>query len=221
MRAREDVSDGQTPKRKRGRPKKSESVKSHETTKKRKRKTRVRHDSTDSTEDDEDDLVLDDDGAEEEEADEVEEPEEDPNDPEFEPNRRTSRRNRKPVKTYNTKLLLREEMSKARETFSKSRGGRGGRGRPRGGGRKSCVDLTFLEDPRRTRVTDENEFDRLLDEEVAMYEKHLPTLPPVIPDPSQRLYVVRVDSVDALANAGAGFRLMTSCVTDDMMVSLL
>ncbi|CAJ0596915.1 unnamed protein product [Cylicocyclus nassatus] len=217
MRAREDASDGQTPKRKRGRPRKNE-TKSHENKKRAKRKSRARQDSTDSTEDDED-LVLDDDDAEEEEADEVEEPEEDPNDPEFEPNRRTSRRNRKPVKTYNTKLLLREEMSKARESFSKSGRGRG-RGRPRGSGRKTCVDLTFLEDPRRTRVTDENEFDRLLDEEVAMYEKHLPTLPPVIPDPSQRLYVVRVDSVEALTNAGAGFRLMTSCVTDDMMVSL-
>lgn len=58
-------------------------------------------------------------------------------------------------------------------------------------------------------------------EEVSLYEQHLPTLPPVIPDPSQRLYVVRVDSVEALVNAGAGFRLMTSCITDDMMVSLL
>ncbi|KAK6047394.1 hypothetical protein COOONC_15102 [Cooperia oncophora] len=36
----------------------------------------------------------------------------------------------------------------------------------------------------------------------------------------QRLYVVRVDTVEAVQNAGAGFRLMTSCVTDDMMVSL-
>ncbi|VDP43353.1 unnamed protein product, partial [Heligmosomoides polygyrus] len=57
-------------------------------------------------------------------------------------------------------------------------------------------------------------------EEVALYEQHLPTLPPQIPDPVQRLYVVRVDSVEPVQNAGAGFRLMTSCVTDDMMVSL-
>ncbi|VDM65882.1 unnamed protein product [Strongylus vulgaris] len=217
MRPREsNVDTSQPPKRKRGRPRKNPEEVKHEEVKKprAKRRSRAKRDSSDSNEE----FSLDDDDIEEDEEDELEEPEDDPNDPEFEPNRRTSRRQRKPVKTYNTRVLLKEEMSKARETFKVSRGR--GRGRPRGSGRRANIDLSFLEDPRRTRVTDENEFERLLDEEVALYEQHLPKLPPVIPDPSQRLYVVRVDSVEALANAGAGFRLMTSCVTDDMMVSL-
>ncbi|PIO64676.1 hypothetical protein TELCIR_13683 [Teladorsagia circumcincta] len=68
--------------------------------------------------------------------------------------------------------------------------------------------------------SDVNEYERLVKEEISLYEQHLPKLPPVVPDPMQRLYVVRVDGVEALQHAGAGFRLMTSCVTDDMMVSL-
>ncbi|EYC19915.1 hypothetical protein Y032_0023g778 [Ancylostoma ceylanicum] len=203
------------PKRKRGRPRKNPNEPKKPGPKRRKP---AKRDSSDESNDD-GEFSLDDGEDEllEEEDDEPEEPEDDPNDPEFEPNRRTSRRLRKPVKTYNTKALLREEMSKARETFKGS--GRG-RGRPRGSGRKQA-DLSFLDaHSRRSCVSDANELEKLLQEEVSLYEQHLPTLPPVIPDPSQRLYVVRVDSVDALVNAGAGFRLMTSCITDDMMVSL-
>ncbi|VDM61349.1 unnamed protein product [Angiostrongylus costaricensis] len=68
--------------------------------------------------------------------------------------------------------------------------------------------------------SDETEIRRFLQEEVLSYDKHLPTLPLTIPDPVQRLNVARVDSLDALVNSGSGFRLMTSCVADDMMDSL-
>ncbi|KAK5977945.1 hypothetical protein GCK32_001972 [Trichostrongylus colubriformis] len=208
------------PKRRRGRPKKSKdetrsSMSGSTPSGTRKRKSRTRRSSSEST----GDYSLDDDLEDEEE--EHEEPEDDPDDPEFEPNRRVSRRQRKPVKTYNQKLLFKEEMSKTVEP-SRSR-----RGRPRGSGKKRVdpvmagwADGVSFDRKRMVAGSDANEYDRLLKEEISLYEQHLPKLPPTIPDPMQRLYVVRVDGVEALQNAGAGFRLMTSCVTDDMMVSL-
>uniref|UniRef100_A0A7I5E9J3 C2H2-type domain-containing protein n=2 Tax=Trichostrongylidae TaxID=6315 RepID=A0A7I5E9J3_HAECO len=210
------------PKRRRGRPKKNKdepksNTSSTTTSGPRKRKSKTRRSSSEST----GELSLDDDLDEEEE--EHDEPEDDPDDPEFEPNRRTSRRQRKPVKTYNQRVLFKEEMSKSRESFV-TKASR--RGRPRGTGKKRAVDTVVsgwpegLDRKKMIAGSDVNEYDRLIKEEIALYEQHLPKLPPVIPDPMQRLYVVRVDGVEALQHAGAGFRLMTSCVTDDMMVSL-
>ncbi|KAK6024731.1 hypothetical protein OSTOST_09456 [Ostertagia ostertagi] len=223
----ESNSDSGAPqKRRRGRPKKNKdeqkSTPSNSTTSgARKRKSRARHSSSEST----GDYSPDDDLEDEEE--EEEEQQDDPDDPEFEPHRRVSRRQRKPVKTYNQKVLFKEEMSKTRESFTSGRGR--GRGRPRGAGGKRRSDHSLIADwsegvpldrKRMVAGSDVNEYERLVKEEISLYEQHLPKLPPVVPDPMQRLYVVRVDGVEALQHAGAGFRLMTSCVTDDMMVSL-
>ncbi|KJH50351.1 hypothetical protein DICVIV_03479 [Dictyocaulus viviparus] len=212
-----DIDKQEPTKRRRGRPKKNPDEVKAIQGKRIIRLTKERGSSESSGEF----SVHDDDIEDEEEV--REELESDPNDPEFEPNRRTNYRRRK--------------SSRGR---GRGRGGSRGRGRAwgngsgRGRGRPRRVtgkkeelgsNYSFIginEANRRAGFIGSNEweYERLKQDEVLLYEKHLPKLPPTIPDPVQRLYVVRVDSLNALVNAGAGFRLLARCVTDDMMVSL-